>query len=94
MRPWYQRLAAKGSYIGLGFLALGAILDSVSNAISLVTPSVARAGTIVLLSFWIAVEVGVKLFKVRWVRQDGTPSRVSGLGVQPRLAFVGAVALL
>ena len=94
MRPWYQRVVVWVSYAALGFSALGALLDSISNAMSLITPARALVGSAILVLGWAALEFAIRKHPLTWIGKDGKPLRVIGLGLQSRLALAGALLLL
>lgn len=76
-----------------GFLALGAVLDSVANAISLLTPLVASIGTACIVLVWVLAHIILPSHPLSWV--VGTQRvRVTKLGVQPTAFAVGMILLL
>ena len=80
-------------YILWGFLALGTFLDSVSNAISLLTPLVASIGTACIVLVWCLVYLILPSRHLSWV--FGIPCmRVKKPGVQPTAFAIGMVLLL
>src|SRR6185295_14040433 len=94
MQPWYQRLLVRTSYVGLGFLAFGAVLDSVSNAISFISVPLVVVGTVLLSGVWGVLELAVKRGSLVWVNKDGVQRPVLRLGLQTRLPLAGALLLL
>ena len=80
-------------YILGGFLALGAFLDSVSNAISLLTPLVASIGTACIVLVWCLVHFILPSHHLSWVfGMHRMP--VKKPGIQPTAIAVGMVLLL
>lgn len=80
-------------YILGGFLALGALLDSVANAISLLTPLVASIGTACIVLVWVLAHIILPSHPLPWV--FGTQRiGVKKLGIQPTAFAVGMVLLL
>lgn len=73
-----------------GVLALGSVLDAVSNAISIIKPPVTFVGTLVLVVFWIGAEV----VGFRVVERDEEDSAAKGLGIKRRAFLVGMIILL
>jgi tetratricopeptide (TPR) repeat protein len=74
-------------------LALGALLDSVANAISLLTPWVASIGTACIVLLWLLARFLLPLYPLPWVIGDQRV-RVRTLGRQPTAFAVGMVLLL
>jgi hypothetical protein len=80
-------------YILGGFLALGTFLDSVSNAISLLTPLVAGIGTACIVLVWCLVHLILPSHHLSWVFGiDRMP--VKKPGIQPTAFAIGMVLLL
>lgn len=76
--------AAAGAYV-----AAGALLDAVGNAITLVNWGVTIAGTILVILLWIGSRVVLKRRAVQW-----GVYRVKRLGYYPACAFCGVLLLL
>jgi hypothetical protein len=89
-----QRKVLLLSYILLGILALGAFLDSISNAIGLITPNGTYFGTIAAATVWLAAETIAKRRALLWKTDHGTWLRVRGIGIKLRLVLLGSVILL
>lgn len=92
--PIHQRILKWAISILGGIIALGAVLDALSNAITLVNLSVAGWGSLVLVSGWVATELGIKRFTPTWRGADGSEQRIKKLGTQPRLMILGMLLLL
>jgi hypothetical protein len=76
-----------------GFLALGAVLDSVANAISLLTPLVASIGTACIVLLWLLARIILPSHPLPWMfGNQSLPVRK--LGIQPTAFVVGMVLLL
>jgi tetratricopeptide (TPR) repeat protein len=80
-------------YILVGFLALGAMLDSVANAISLMTPLVAGLGTACIVLLWVLARLILPSHPLPWV-VGNQRVRVQKLGIQSAAYAVGMVLLL
>lgn len=91
--PFYQRLVRGVVWVLVPLLLAGALLDSVTNSIALVTPKVTYIGTGVLLVVWLGVEVLLRRRGVDW-RQQGQQVRHRRLGPKSHCAFVGCLILL
>jgi tetratricopeptide (TPR) repeat protein len=76
-----------------GVVALGTLLDSVANAISLLTPLVASIGTACIVLLWLLARFLLPLYPLPWVVGDQR-LRVRTLGWQPTAFAVGMVVLL
>jgi hypothetical protein len=88
--PPFQRALKWASFLLAGALAVGAALDAVSNAISLVSLSVAIFITATIVAAWLVVETAAAIFGIPW----GGGARVRSLGPRVRLGLVGVLALL
>jgi hypothetical protein len=76
-----------------GILALGVVLDSVANAISLLTPLIASIGTACIVLVWVLAHIILPSHPLYWV--VGTQRvRVTKLGIQPKAFAVGMILLL
>lgn len=92
--PYYQRILTSISYFGIGVLALGSLLDTVSNSISLITPSITYRGSAVIVSFWLVAELLIKKYPLLWVVSPSQKILVKRIGLKPRLIIVGTIAVL
>lgn len=93
-RPWYQTIFYAVSWMIAGFVALGSILDSVSSAITLVTPQVTILGTVTVLGGLIGVQTFLRSHPLEWINGDGQLVRIKGLNAGLVLPFVGMLILL
>lgn len=93
-KPRHQTLAVGFFWSLLGLIALGTLLDSISNALSLVTPVATLVGTGLLLVVWAGLEAWLRAHPVRWVVSSGVETSLTRLGTRPRWGLAGAVALL
>ena len=94
MDPFLPQRARKiVMYILGGFLALGAYLESVDSAISLLTPLVASIGTACIVLVWCLVHFILPSHHLSWVfGMQRMP--VKKPGIQPTAIAVGMVLLL
>jgi len=92
--PTYQRIFKYVCYTLAGVIGLGTLLDSLSNAITLIVPYVTYLGTPLLIFFWLLAEYVLRKFPLRWVAKGGRGVRLQRLGALPRCAILGAVLLL
>ena len=92
-KPFYQQVLLWVSFFLFGLLALGTLLDAISNAISLITLPIAIASTGIILATWIIIEFIAKLRGIRWVTRGGNAFIVTKLGIKPRLALFGVISL-
>jgi hypothetical protein len=91
--PWYQRTSKIGMYVLGGFVALGAVLDSVTNAVSLMTPMVAGIGTACVVLVWFLAQIILPSHPLPWVFGNQL-MQVRKPGVQPTAFALGMVLLL
>jgi hypothetical protein len=91
--PLHQRASKIVLYILGGFLGLGALLDSVANAISLLTPLVASIGTACIVLVWFLAYIILPSHPIPWVFGNQR-MRVKKPGMQPTAFAVGMVILL
>jgi hypothetical protein len=80
-------------YVLGGFLALGTFLDSVANAISLLTPLVAGIGTACIVLLWLLARFLLPLYPLPWV-VGKQRILVRKPGIQPTAFALGMVLLL
>lgn len=83
----------RGRWIFFGLLAAGALLDSLSNALALVTPALTYWGSGTLLLLTVTAHVYMRLRGVP-VNHSGWTYRVNGLGSQAIWTLVGVILLL
>jgi hypothetical protein len=89
-----QRVVKWGLWLLAGCLALGVLLDSLSNAISLVSPAITYVTTAVVVTLWFFLEATARLFGIPWVSRDRKLVRLKRLGTQTRFGMTGALLLL
>ena len=92
--PWYQRSLPWVDFILVGLLALGAILDALSNAAVWITPSVTYICTAVVFVAVLVVQWLLKTKGLPWKTDDDQISRIRSLGKKQLFAFVGILVLL
>ena len=90
----HQRALRLVGWIFAGMLALGTLLDAISNAISLVGMRTAVTASILVACCWAVAEVMIRKHPIVWRGVDGTEQRITKLGIQFRLFVVGMLALL
>jgi hypothetical protein len=92
-KPHHQRILKWSVFILLGLVSLGALLDAISNAVSLITPQATYVGSAVLIVGWLLTEALASLFGIPWV-SGGQPTRIRRLGPQVRFGLFGMLILL
>ncbi len=92
--PLYQRIFRWILYCLAGFLALGAFLDAISNAISVISPPITYFGSVAIVLLWIIAEQLLRKYPLRWIISERQGIRIKSFGVKPRLALLGIIALL
>jgi hypothetical protein len=91
--PLHQRAIKTVMYILAGFLGLGSLLDSLANAISLLTPLVASIGTACIVLVWVLAYLILPSHPLPWVFGN-QQMPVKKPGIQPTAFAVGMVLLL
>jgi tetratricopeptide (TPR) repeat protein len=91
--PLHQRVIEITQYILAGIVAVGAVLDSFANAISLLTPLMAGIGTAFILLGWLLTSIILRFHPLSWVEANQeVPLRK--LGIKPTAFMVSLVLLL
>ena len=94
MKPrLHQRAIKIVMYILGGILALGTLLDSLANALSLLTPLIAGIGTALIVLVWLLTTIILRRHPVTWV-VGNQEARLRKLGIQPLGFMVGIIVLL
>lgn len=93
-RPWYQQLAIALVAVAAGYLFLGAVLDSVTNATNLISRRLTYYGSAAVLVTAATAHLAMRRRPLRWIARGGREVRLSGLGRSSLLAVVGAILLL
>jgi hypothetical protein len=91
--PLHQRAVKTIVYIGSGILILGALLDSLANALALLTPLIAIIGTACIVFFWLLITLILHRHPVSWV-MGNQQVRLRKLGIKPMAVAVGMILLL
>ena len=92
--PLHQRMFNWGFYTVVGYCALGAFLSATNNAIRVIPPSMSIPLALFALITWASVEFYLRKKSVLWINEEGRPLRVTKLGAQRRLGFLGSIVLL
>jgi hypothetical protein len=92
--PLYQRLVKFTSYTLLGVVAIGALCDAFSNAISVIKPITTYASTAIAILLWVAATITIRMYPVRWVIKGGKQVRIKKLGTGLNLTLMGIVIFL
>jgi hypothetical protein len=94
-KPQYQIWLENAYRAGTGILALGAILDAMSNAIALVTPLVTYIGTPIVFFSFVIIEARLRKHPVPWRSIDGQIMLLKSVRHSSlRFYFLGMVLLL
>ena len=94
MEPFYQKLVKWIGWIFAGLLCLGSFLDAVSNAITIITPSITYIGTLLILLCWLLAFVFLKYKPIRWVARNGQLIRITKLNSKFYFLLAGFILLL
>lgn len=92
-KPTHQKIINYIAYTFIGLIGLGTLLDSISNAISLVDSKIATTGTVFIIIFLLFVQLYLKKFPLSWIYSN-QKILIKGLGIRPILASLGAIILL
>lgn len=93
-RPWHQVVVLVVGWTLAGVIALGTLLDALSNAAALFTRERAAAGSFAIFVSWSAVELLLHFRGISWRYGSSTPTRIRSLGLRTRCFAVGVMALL
>jgi hypothetical protein len=91
-RP-HQRVVLLVMFALTGFLALGAVLDSVSNALALVTFEVTLYGSAIILLLFVVLQAALSRRPLPWTVR-GRTIYIKKIGVGPSFALLGCLVLL
>lgn len=92
-QPFHQKTLRALGFVGGGFLLIGAVADSVSNAFSLFSPRVTYLSTVIVCIAWFMAEVIVRVWPISWMSQGGKPTRLTRLGPRVRFSILGVLML-
>jgi WD40 repeat protein len=93
-RPLHQTIILGIAYAIAGFIFLGSLADTLSNAVSLITPPVTTAGSVLLAGAWLIAEILIRRRALPWIASGGQQVAIKSLGLKPRLALLGALVFL
>ena len=94
-KPWYQKvLTSYITWVAAGFLAVGSILDTVSNTIDLITPLVTYAGTVLAVLALLALQMFLRRSSLLLITDDGQRTYPKRLGLTPHFALLGVILAL
>lgn len=93
-KPFYQRFLQVTTWIGGGILLLGALLDSLSNTITLVTIPSAFLISLSLIGLYILTTILLHQKKIVWITSSGEAFRITSLGKQINYSLIGIIILL
>lgn len=91
--PTHQKIIRWIGYIIIGIFAIGGVLDSISNSISLITSSVTYWGTVIIFIIFISIFFYLRKKPISWVINQQN-IKISKLGIKPTLMVLGCVLLL
>jgi hypothetical protein len=93
-KPFHQKVIIWMTCLLAGFIGVGTLLDSVSNAITLVTGTLTRVGSLIILILYLSAQIFLRVRPLRWAVEGGKEVRLKRLGWRVTLAVAGAVLLL
>lgn len=93
-KPRFQRSVELLGYGMAGLIAFGTVLDAIANSVTLISPTVAIVLSILIGAAWITFEVWVRVHGLVWQTSQGIVLNLKSLGIKPRLAVSGVIALL
>lgn len=92
-QPLHQRVIKGGGVVLLFFLAVGFILDAVSNARPLISERVTYVGTITVILLMVVARFVLRRFHIPWVIHGHT-ARLTRLGPTSLAVLFGLIVLL
>lgn len=92
--PGHQKILRFLGWLMAGFIALGTVLDAMSNAIALINWQIALAGTFLFFLGWTTIQIYLKRHPIQWKNESGSLIRVKKLGYRYSFFVVGMVILL
>jgi hypothetical protein len=92
--PFHQNILKLVGFFIAGVFTLGALLDAISNAITIVSPRITFVSTAWLVGIWLLVELVIAFFGIPWHPFIGDRVRVKILGAKFRMALFGMLCLL
>jgi tetratricopeptide (TPR) repeat protein len=94
-KPWYQKLLTSYfTWLIAAFLFVGSVLDTISNSIALITPTVSYAGCIILISAVVLIQLTLKRHPVKWSTRDGQQIRFRSLWPWVHILSLGVILSL
>lgn len=81
-------------YILIGITGFGALLDAISNAVSIISPMVTYAVSIIILSVMLIQKPVLSRYPVNWKISNGQVVQLRQIGIQMKLALLGVLMLL
>jgi tetratricopeptide (TPR) repeat protein len=92
--PFYQRVYRRIQWILLGAVLVGALLDSISNAISVITTTIAFWVTLLTILTWVCIHLYIRKRGLTWVAKDGRKIIVKKMGGKITLPLLGVILIL
>lgn len=86
-----QKLLKYTAYFLASLLLIGALLDTIANTISLITPKVTYWGTGLLLAIWCGLVIYIRKKGVEWSFPGGKKAKVTKVNSRIHLFFAGAI---
>ncbi len=93
-KPLYQKIIEIIKWVVLGILAFGALLDAISNAISIIDLKIALGSTILGGILLVIILVLLQAGKIKWADQSGILYSVKSLSIKFYLYLLGILFLL
>jgi tetratricopeptide (TPR) repeat protein len=90
----YQSVISYCAWVVLGLCALGVLLDSLGNAIAIITPTITYWGTTSAIIFCSAAIIYIRKRPIPWKLKDGQIIMISRLNISFYLYLAGMITLL
>jgi hypothetical protein len=90
----HQKLIEYCAYIVAGITFLGALLDTISNSIALITKSVTNIGTVALVAGGFGLDYYLQKHGLDWVTRDGRTIRIQRLEDKQIYIIIGLIVVL
>ena len=93
-KPLYQKIIEVGGWMIGGTMILGAFLDGIANAVSLINLKVSSIITISLIVFYLVLQYFFKNRRMVWVSDSGQILNIIRLSKKLKYTILGALILL
>ncbi|MBL7684270.1 MAG: hypothetical protein JNK00_13000 [Flavipsychrobacter sp.] len=93
-KPTHQKFIENAGWVFCAILAVGGLLDSISNAINLINIKVAIIATVLITIGFSILNIIIKERKINWVSNDGKEFVITKIGKKITWSISGVVLLI